>query len=92
MAEKMPFYIAYAIVTVMTVGLIGTFVKGIMAYTKAVVLTAGILIVEYGIILLLLYMGSMALLIGSLSLFVITAIAMYFTLRLKVIDRELTIQ
>ncbi|WP_144487845.1 inner membrane CreD family protein, partial [Bacillus pumilus] len=67
MAEKMPFYIAYAIVTVMTVGLIGTFVKGIMAYTKAVVLTAGILIVEYGIILLLLYMGSMALLIGSLS-------------------------
>lgn len=92
MAEKMPFYIAYAIVTAMTVGLIGTFVKGIMAYTKAVVLTAGILIVEYGIILLLLYMGSMALLIGSLSLFVILAIAMYFTLKLKVIDRELTIQ
>ena len=92
MAEKMPFYIAYAIVTAMTVGLIGTFVRGIMARTKAVALTAGILIVEYGIMLLLLYMGSMALLIGSLSLFVILAIAMYFTLKLKVIDRELTIQ
>ena len=35
---------------------------------------------------------SQPLLIGSLSLFVILAIAMYFTLRLKVIDRELTIQ
>lgn len=92
MAEKMPFYIGYAIVTAMTVGLIGTFVKGIMARAKAVALTVGILVVEYGLILLLLYMGSMALLIGSLALFVILAIAMYFTLKLKVINRELTIQ
>lgn len=92
MAEKMPFWLAYAIVTVMTVGLIGLFVKGIMARRKAVALTVGILLTEYALILLLLYMGSLALLIGSLSLFVILAIAMYFTLKLKVVDRELTIQ
>ena len=76
----------------MTVGLIGTFVKGIMGKMKAVLLTVVILLVEYALILLLLYMGSLALLIGSLSLFAILAVAMYFTLKLKVINSELTIQ
>lgn len=92
MAEKMPFYIGYGVVTAMTVGLIGTFVKGIMGKMKAVLLTVVILLVEYALILLLLYMGSLALLIGSLSLFAILAVAMYFTLKLKVINSELTIQ
>lgn len=34
----------------------------------------------------------MALLIGSLSLFIIIALAMYFTLKLKVENEELTIK
>ena len=37
-------------------------------------------------------MGSMALLIGSLSLFVLIAVAMYFTLKLKVENEELVLK
>lgn len=91
MAELMPFIAAYATVSVMTVGLIGCFVKGLTRDRKAVATAAGILTAEYGIILLLLYLGSIALLVGSLVLFALIALAMYFTLKLKLVDEELTL-
>lgn len=91
MAELLPFVAAYVVVSVMTVGLIGFFVKGLTGNMKAVAMTAGILAAEYGVILLLLYLGSMALLVGSLVLFALIALAMYFTLKLKLVDEELTL-
>ncbi len=91
LSELMPFAAAYAIVSLMTVGLIGWFVNGLTANRKAVATAAGILASEYAVILLLLYLGSMALLIGSLVLFALIALAMYFTLRLKLVDEELTL-
>ncbi|MDE6286333.1 MAG: cell envelope integrity protein CreD [Muribaculaceae bacterium] len=92
MSEKLPFVGSYIIVTVMTVGLITVFVKGITHNSKAVGLSAIILVAEYALMFLLIKLGSMALLVGSLSLFVIIAVAMYFTLKLKVIDEELVIK
>lgn len=92
MSEKMAFIWAYMIVTVMTIGLIGTFVKGLTKNMKAVGLSVTILAVEYGLMLMLVYMGSMALLIGSLSLFILIAVAMYFTLKLKVENEELVLK
>lgn len=83
MAEFMPFWCAYCIVTLMTAGLITLFVRGITANARAVTLTAAILAAEYAVILVLIYIGSLALLIGSLLLFVIIALAMYFTLRMR---------
>ena len=91
-SEKMAFGWSYVIVSVMTIGLIALFIKGITQNMQAVCLTAGILVVEYGLMFILIKMGTMALLIGSLSLFVIIAIAMYFTLKLKVENEELTIK
>ena len=84
--EKMPFWVSYPVVAVMTIGLIAPFVKGITGIKKAAGVTASILTVEYGLIFLLLYLDSMALLVGSLALFVVLAAAMYFTLKLKVED------
>ncbi|MDE5720587.1 MAG: cell envelope integrity protein CreD [Paramuribaculum sp.] len=83
LAEFVPFWASYSIVTVMTAGLITVFVKGITSSVKAMWLTAGILVAEYAVILLLIYIGSLALLIGSILLFVIIALAMYFTLRMR---------
>lgn len=91
MAELMPFVAAYVIVSVMTVGLIGLFIKGLTQNKKAVTMAVGILTAEYAVILLLLYLGSMALLVGSLVLFALIALAMYFTLKLKLVDEELTL-
>lgn len=91
MSELMPFVAAYIIVAAMTVGLIGFFVKGLTGNRKAVGIAAGILTAEYAVILLLLYLGSTALLVGSLVLFALIALAMYFTLKLKLVDEELTL-
>lgn len=92
MAEKMSFWIAYVVVSIMTIALISCFVMGLTKKKKAAFLSTIILGVEYGLILVLVYMGSMALLIGSLSLFILIAVAMYFTLKLKVENEELVLK
>jgi inner membrane protein len=92
LTEHLPFLAAYAIVTVMTITLISCFINGLTKQRKAVALTTLILFVEYGLILTLLYIGSLALLIGSLAIFVLIALAMYFTLKLKVENSELVIK
>lgn len=92
LSEKMAFGLSYVIVSVMTVGLIALFIKGITRNIKAVRLITGILVVEYSLIFILIKLGTMALLIGSFSLFVIIALAMYFTLKLKIENEELTIK
>ena len=92
MSEKLAFGMSYAIVSAMTIGLIALFIKGITKNGKAVGLSSGILIVEYGLMFLLIKLGSMALLVGSLSLFLLIALAMYFTLKLKVENDELVIK
>lgn len=92
MSEHMPFWLAYIIVSLMTIGLILWFVYQLMRERKAVILTGSILTAEYAIMVILLYMGSMALLVGSLSLFALIAVAMYFTLKLKVENEELVLK
>ena len=92
MAEKIPFIASYIIVTLMTVGLIVLFIKGITANKMAVILVSVILVVEYVLMYILLMLGSMALLVGSLALFALIAIAMYFTLKLKIENEELVLK
>lgn len=92
LSEKLPFGASYAIVSTMTIGLIAWFINGITHKTKAVGMTVSILVAEYGLLFILINLGSMALLIGSLSLFLLIALAMYFTLKLKVVNEELVIK
>ncbi|MDE6484990.1 MAG: cell envelope integrity protein CreD [Duncaniella sp.] len=92
MAEKIPFIASYIIVTVMTVGLIVLFIKGITANKMAMALITVILVVEYALMYMLLMLGTMALLVGSLALFALIAIAMYFTLKLKIENEELVLK
>lgn len=92
MSEKLLFGASYLIVSIMTIGLISLFIKGITQNIKAVGMTAVILSVEYALIFVLISIGSMALLVGSLSLFILLALAMYLTLKLKIEDNELVIK
>lgn len=91
-SEKLVFAASYSIVSVMTIGLIALFTKGITHNLKAVWLTTGILTLEYGLIFILINLGSMALLVGSIILFLLIALAMYLTLKLKVENNELVIK
>ncbi len=92
MTEFISFFLAYTIVSVMTIGLIALFIKGITHRMNAVWLTIGVLVCEYGLVALLIHLGTMALLVGSLSLFALIAVAMYFTLRLKLENGELVLK
>lgn len=92
LSEPFKFIWAYVIVCVMTISLLGWFVHGMMRARKAVNMIVLILFVEYAAVLLLLYMGNLALLVGCLILFVVLAFAMYFTLKLKMVDNELTLK
>lgn len=91
-SEKLNFGLSYLIVSCMTIGLIALFVKGITQNIKAMALITGILAVEYAILFLLIKLGTLALLVGSLLLFAILALAMYFTLKLKIENEELILK
>lgn len=93
LSEFLVFAASYSIVSVMAIGLVAWFVKEITKNMKAAQLTAGILLAEYVFVFLLVNMGSaVALMAGSLALFILIALAMYFTLKLKIVDDELIIK
>lgn len=91
-SEHLPFWIAYLIVSAMTIGLIAWFIHAITGKKKASYIITGILAVEYGLILMLVYLGSMMLLVGSILLFGLIGLAMYLTLQLRVEDEELILK
>lgn len=91
-AEQMSFALAYIVVSLMIIGLIATFIRGITTINKAVVLTVTALAVEYTAMFILLMLGNAALLVGSLILFTILAAAMFLTLHLRVENQEIVLK
>lgn len=88
-AELINFATSYAISSVMTMVLIGVFAHSLMKNIRATLTVSAVLLGEYAILLGLLFIGSFALLAGSLILFFLIALAMFFTQRMKVVDGEL---
>ena len=91
-SELIPFFPSFLIAALMTVALISVFVNGITGKIKTVVITTAVLTAEYALIYILASIDSMALLIGSLSLFALIALAMYFTIKLKIENNELILK
>ena len=75
-SEHLSFLVAYIIATVMTVMLLAFYLGGIMHDRKVGMLLGGVLAVCYTFIYILLQIESYALLVGSIGLFVVLAIAM----------------
>lgn len=91
-SELIPFLPSFLIAALMTVALISIFVNGITGKVKTMVITTAVLTAEYALIYILASIDSMALLIGSLSMFALIALAMYFTIKLKIENNELILK
>lgn len=89
LAGLAPFAVAYVVVVAMTVALIEWFVWGLTCSVGSTAVMGVVLLGLYGVTGVLLYLGEMALLTGSLVAFALVALGMYFTLRLKVEDGQI---
>lgn len=83
LSEQMGFNAAYILASVATIGLIGTFIRSLLKNSKAALLFAGILSMFYCFIFVILQLQDMALLVGSVGLFVIIATLMYLSQKIS---------
>jgi len=78
-SEQLYFNMAYLLSSIMTIGLISWYSRSILKDKKLAFLIGGNLIILYGFIFVILQLQDYALLIGSLGLFTILTIVMYFS-------------
>ncbi len=79
LSEHIGFGIAYAVASVAIISLITSYSQSIFKDKKLTMLMGGFLIVLYSLLYILLQMQDYALLLGSLVLFVVLALAMYLS-------------
>lgn len=78
-SEHVGFNIAYLVSAILTIGLVGGYMLGIIKKKKPAFIMSGLLSVLYIYIFILIQLETFALLAGSLGLFVILAMVMYFS-------------
>lgn len=79
LSEHIGFPLAYFISSLLTVGLVGGYMFGIIRRKKPALIMGGLLTVLYIYIFVLIQLETFALLAGSLGLFVVLALVMYFS-------------
>ena len=82
-SEHIGFGFAYLVAAAMTVGLISTFIHGLTKHRTAALAVGGLLTVLYVFIYVIMQLESYALLVGSIGVFVILAVAMYASQKIK---------
>lgn len=78
-SEHLHFNIAFIIAALATLLLIGGYVKAILKSNNLTMLLTGILLVLYGFIFIIIQLQDFALLIGSIGIFLILGLVMYFS-------------
>lgn len=76
-SEHLTFLISYIIAAVMTIMLITVFMRSILKNNKAAMAIGGLLTMLYTFIYVIMQLESYALLVGSIGIFIILAVAMY---------------
>jgi inner membrane protein len=89
LSEQLGFNWAYLIASIATVGLIGLFIQSLLKSRKTALLFAGILGLLYSFIFIIIQLQDMALLVGSVGLFLIIAGLMYLSQKVN-IDKDNT--
>lgn len=79
LAEQVGFTLAYVIAGIMTIALIGLYVRSIMKSWRPALIISSLLVLLYAYVYVLIQLETFALLAGSLGLFVILAVLMYFS-------------
>jgi inner membrane protein len=82
-SEQVGYNLAYLIASVSTVTLISVFISSLLKNKKAAPLFAFILTVFYAFIFVIIQLEDLALMIGSIALFIIIAILMYFSRKIN---------
>lgn len=82
-SEHMAFGISYLIASAMTVGLITIFIGGIVKHRGAAFAIGGLLSALYLFIFIIMQLETYALLVGSLGVFVILAVAMFVSQKIN---------
>lgn len=78
-SEQVGFNMAYLIASVSTIVLIGLFIASLLKNKKTALLFSAILTVFYGFIFIIIQLQDLALLYGSIGLFIIVATLMYLS-------------
>ena len=84
LSEQLGFNLAYIIASAATAGLIGTFIWSLLKNRKVALLFAGILTMLYSFIFIILQLQDLALLAGSIGLFLIVALLMYLSQKITI--------
>ena len=79
MSEHIGFSPAYGVASLLTIALVGGYMQGIIKKKKTALIMVGLLGILYIYIFILIQLETFALLAGSLGLFVILALVMYFS-------------
>jgi len=82
-SEHMVFNLAYLLATVMTISLVTWYVKVILKKWNLTLLMTGILLILYSFIFTIIQIQDYALLIGSIGVFIILALVMYFSKKIN---------
>lgn len=78
-SEHLRYNVAFIISALATLLLIAGYVKGILKSTQLTLLVSGILLVLYTFIFVIIQLQDLALLIGSIGIFIILGMVMYFS-------------
>src|SRR5690606_20927522 len=78
-SEYTNFNIAYLIASVMTIGLVTIYTYSVFSSRKLAALVGGTLVILYAYIFTIIQLQDFALLMGSIGLFVILALVMYYS-------------
>lgn len=81
-SEQMGFMVAYLIASMATIALIGFFVASVLKNRKPAIVFAAILSIFYSFIYVIIQLQDLALLFGSVGLFLIIAVMMFFSARI----------
>lgn len=81
-SERVGFNIAYLIASLSTILLISSFIKALLKSIKPALIFAAILSIFYGFIFVIIQLQDLALLSGSIALFVVVAVLMYLSAKI----------
>jgi len=82
-SEQIPFNLAYLVSSLMTIGLVTLYCRSILKSWALAMMTGTILSILYGFIFIIIQMQDLALLFGSLGIFLILATTMYFSRKIE---------
>lgn len=82
-SEQVGYNMAYLIASVSTIALISVFISSLLKNGRAAILFAFILSVFYAFIFVIIQLEDLALMVGSIALFIVIAVLMYFSRKIN---------